>query len=91
MMRTIFLAALLMSCTPQGKSTSPCYNICQELVQTCEFSAYPNFTSCEEGCLYYQEQAVDIEGQYSCIQEAQCNEFDVIDCENMYGVQSENE
>ena len=90
-MKIIFLAALLVSCTPQSGADSPCYELCQELVQTCGFSAYPSFSSCEEGCLYYQEQNVDIEGQYSCIQEAECNEFDVIDCENLYGVHSEKE
>ena len=48
-----------------------------------------NFQSCEEGCVYKQEEGADIEGQLACIQEAECNEFTVIECENTYGATNE--
>lgn len=90
-MKKILSILLLTSCNTQSGPASPCYNLCQELVQTCSYSAYPSFSSCEEGCLYYQEEGADIEGQLSCIQEAQCDEFAVIECENEYGVNNESE
>jgi hypothetical protein len=65
--------------------------LCQELVQTCDYSAYPTFSSCEEGCLYYQDEGADIEAQLTCIQESECNEFDVIECEHAHGVDNESE
>ena len=90
-MKKILTAFLLVGCTSQSGPASPCYSLCQELVQTCDYSAFPSFSSCEEGCVYYQEEGVDVEGQLTCIQEAECDEFAVIECENEYGVESDNE
>ena len=41
--------------------------------------------------LTIQEEGVDVEGQLTCIQEAACDEFAVIECENEYGVESDND
>jgi hypothetical protein len=90
-MKKLVAIFILASCTTESGPASPCYNLCQELVQTCEYSAYPSFSSCEEGCLYYQEEGANIEEQLTCIQEAECNEFAVIECENEHGVDNESE
>ena len=90
-MRLSFSLFILAGCSTGSDTKSPCYNLCQELVQTCDYAAYPTFSSCEEGCVYYQDEGVDVEAQLTCIQEAECNEFDVIECEHKHGVDNESE
>ena len=90
-MKYLLLSVGLMACTTQTETGSPCNKLCKELVQTCGFAAFPTFSSCEEGCVYYQDEGVDIESQLTCIEEAECNEFAVIECENAYGVNNEND
>ena len=84
----LFLSALFLGCS-SGGTPSTCYTLCQELVQTCDYDAFPTFQSCEEGCVYKQEEGADIESQLTCIQEAECNEFAVIECEHTYGATDE--
>ena len=88
-MKKILLSSLLFLGCGNKSSTSSCYTLCQELFQTCDYDAFPTFQSCEEGCVYKQEEGADIEGQLACIQEAECNEFTVIECENTYGATNE--
>jgi len=90
-MRYLLLSLGLLSCETKTGTGSPCNTLCKELVQTCGFAAFPTFSSCEEGCVYYQEEGVDIETHLSCIEEAECNEFAVIECENAFGVNNESE
>ncbi|MEC7984003.1 MAG: hypothetical protein VX278_02495 [Myxococcota bacterium] len=88
-MKKILMTSLLcVGCNTVG-TTSACYTLCQELFQTCDYAAFPTFQSCEEGCVYKQEQGADIEGQLTCIQEAECNEFAVIECEHTFGATDE--
>ena len=84
MKKLLFSSLLLLGCN-SGGPPSTCYTLCQELFQTCDYDAFPTFQSCEEGCLYKQEEGADIEAQLTCIQEAECNEFTVIECEHTYG------
>ena len=84
-MKKLFLISLAcLACTTSGPP-STCFTLCQELVQTCEYDAFPDFNSCQEGCLYKEEEGADIEGQLTCIQEAACDEFAVIECEHTHG------
>ena len=78
----------VLACATQNSGSSPCYKLCQELVQTCDYDAFPSFASCEEGCLYYEEEEVDIQSQLECITEAECDPFSVIECEHQHGVSS---
>ena len=87
-MKKLFLLSLLfLGCDDQGAPI--CRTMCQELFQTCNYDAFPTFQSCQEGCMYKQEEGADIEGQLACIQEAECNEFAVIECEHTYGATNE--
>ena len=90
-MKYLCLLFFSLGCSSKSSSSGPCYSLCQELVQTCGYAAYPTFSSCEEGCAYYQEEGADIEGQLTCVQEAECSEFTVIECEHQYGVGNEGE
>ena len=79
----------VMACNGEKADVeSTCNDLCNELQGTCGYDAYPDYRSCVEGCAYYQEDGVDVEGQLSCIQEAQCDTFAVLECENQYGIES---
>ena len=88
MKKNLMTSLLCVGCNTAG-TTSTCYTLCQELFQTCDYAAFPTFQSCEEGCVYKQEEGADIEGQLTCIQEAECNEFAVIECEHTFGATDE--
>ena len=87
-MRYLFFLIPFVACNTKTSTSSPCFSLCQELGQTCSYDAFPSFSSCEEGCVYYQEEGADIESQLECVQEAACDEFAVIECEHTYGVES---
>ena len=83
----IFLWLHTLGCNPQ-QDYGICDDICKEVYSTCQFAAYPSYQSCVEGCAYNEEQGADIDGQFTCIQEASCDEFAVVECENTYGANS---
>ena len=85
----IFAIIGMIGCTvDKTDAESTCNDLCNELQGTCGYDAFPDYGSCLEGCAYYQEEGVDIEGQLNCIVEAECDTFAVLECENQYGVSS---
>ena len=66
-----------------------CADVCKELYQNCSYSAYPSYDSCLEGCAYNQEEGADIEQQLTCFLEAECDTFEIIECENQYGANND--
>lgn len=79
----------LLACFQKESEYGLCEDICKEVYSTCQFEAYPTFESCLEGCVYNDEKGADIEGQYECFQEAECDTFAIIECENQYGASSD--
>ncbi len=79
----MMLLLALLSCAPS--SATPCHEMCLEFVQTCEYAAYPDVTSCEQGCEYESEQGADVEAEWECVAAAQCDQFALIECENKHG------
>ena len=65
-----------------------CADVCEELYQSCEYAAFPSYDSCIEGCAYNEEEGADMEQQLTCFQEAECDTFAIIECENQYGATS---
>lgn len=86
--KTILLIGVIACNGEKAAVESACNDLCNELQGTCGYDAYPDYGSCLEGCAYYQEEGVDIEGQLGCIQEAQCDTFAVLECENQYGIEN---
>lgn len=82
-MITIFL--MLLACADETVETT-CDVMCKELVETCAYQAYPSYESCVQGCTYQQDQGGDIEGQNTCVEKAECDTFEIIDCEHKFGV-----
>jgi len=86
MIRTLLPLLLLVACSGSGVGSSTCESICRELVQTCGYAAYPDLQSCLAGCAYYDQQGADVDGELACIQDATCDTFLIIECENAYGL-----
>lgn len=89
----IALASILLwmniGCQPEPEY-GICEDICIEVYSTCQFAAYPSFESCLEGCFYNEEEGADMNAQYECFQEAACDTFEIVECENTYGAQSDD-
>lgn len=63
-----------------------CESLCDQLVQTCEFGAYPTYESCEQGCLFDESKGADVSGLDQCITKAGCDEFGIVECTHRFGV-----
>ena len=81
---------LFLACSQSDEEYAICQDICKEVYSTCQFEAYPSYDSCLEGCVYNDEEGGDLEGQYECFQEAECDTFAIIECENQYGANSDD-
>ena len=80
---------MLSACMTSGSGEqSNCDQMCNELLGSCEYAAFPDKMSCLEGCLYAEENNADIASQKECVLEAECDTFAIIECENTYGVEA---
>jgi len=84
-MRYAIAAILVFACAGQ-RELSHCEEMCTELVSNCEVAAFPNQDSCVQGCTYNADQGADVEDQLECILDADCDAFDIVECEHEYGV-----
>lgn len=82
--RTPLLALWLGACG--GSESSVCNDLCTELTGTCNYAAFPDMTSCLQGCEYNAEQGADVAGQTACVQAAACDTFAILECEHAYGL-----
>ena len=87
MKQLTFVIAFTMQLVACGdaKSSNACASLCDELVGSCHFSAFPDRDSCLNGCGYSAELGSDIPGQRDCIKSADCNTFAVLECEHAFG------
>ena len=79
---------LNVGCQPEPEY-GICEDICKVVYTTCQFEAYPSFDSCLEGCFYNEEEGADMDSQYECFNDAECDTFAIVECENAYGAQSD--
>jgi len=79
------LFLLLLGCVG-GDIDDSCSRLCDELYTTCSYSAFPDHDSCMEGCRYSEEEGADVDAQLDCVRGVECDVFAVIECENTYGV-----
>jgi len=85
-----FLIATLCFGCQESSEYGICSDVCQELYQQCEYAAFPSYESCIEGCAYNEEEGADMEDQLECFQDAECNTFEIIECENEHGAKSDD-
>ena len=83
MTRTILLALLLSACGGgEAEREHACDALCDELVMSCGYTAYPTLESCSQGCLWEAESGKDIGAQFQCVSEAECDTFAILECEH---------
>lgn len=68
---------------------SDCESLCDTLVITCDYAAFPSVDSCLDGCAYREKYGADISSERACVEKADCNTFDVLECENRFGTGSQ--
>lgn len=83
----VLVPVLGLGCNKKLPQTSTCEDMCDELVFTCEYAAFPSYDSCVQGCTYNADKGADVAGQYTCIQSAACDTFAIVECEHQYGVE----
>ncbi len=90
-MRTLLplLMLALLGCPAESVTgaSEDCDALCEELVETCGYRAYPRFESCLQGCAWYEEQGADVPEELACVQDAACDTFLIIECEHEYGLE----
>lgn len=75
--------AFTLSCQPEY---SACSDLCNELVITCGFEAFPTLDSCLQGCEYNVDNGADVGAQLLCVDAAVCDTFQILECEHAYGL-----
>jgi hypothetical protein len=92
MRTTFFLLGLLTACADSESPLAlqgPCGDMCRDLVQDCQYAAFPTIESCFEGCLYAEDQGADVDAQATCISGAvtdTCDTFAILECEHAHGI-----
>ena len=88
----LLVSSLLLAACEEGANDGPseqCDDLCTVLVTDCEYGAYPRYESCLQGCAWYEDQGADVAGELSCVQEADCDTFAIVECEHTYGMVEE--
>ena len=80
----LVIVSMTLGCNAEKEETV-CEAMCRELIQICDYAAYPSLESCNQGCTYEADQGADITGQSECILEADCDTFAILECEHEYG------
>jgi hypothetical protein len=84
-MLKVTVALALAGCG--GQDAQSCSSLCSVLVETCTVAAYPDTTTCVEGCLADQDQGADIDRELECVQTTNCDLFQIVECEHTFGVE----
>lgn len=87
-MRLLLALFALSGCAGQEEAQT-CDLICDELVLECGYSAYPTRESCLQGCLYKTGEGAKMDRARDCILAAECDTFEIIECEHAEGVDVE--
>jgi len=87
-MRRILMAMALpfLGCTgTDSMGGGACEDLCMELVGVCSYEAFPDMTSCLDGCAFDASEGQDVEAQAACVEEAVCDTFAILECQNQSG------
>ncbi len=85
MMLSSLLILALHGCEAESEWPEECESLCDTLVFQCEYEAYPSEESCLEGCVYDIELGRDVAGEAACVGAAECDLFEIIECQNAAG------
>jgi len=84
MFRAVLALLFVAGCESAATPATPCGEMCDTLVRDCSYEAFPSFESCLQGCEFDQTNGRDTEGQKDCVQQAECDTFEIVECENAY-------
>ena len=84
------LLLLLCSCSGDSAPITPCDQLCDELLDECNYPAFPDPESCLQGCAYNESEGADSEAHLACVEEAACDTFAIVECENHHGANSDD-
>ncbi len=84
------LLLLLCSCHSDSAPITPCQQLCDELMDECNYPAFPDPESCLQGCAYNENEGADTEAHLTCVEEAACDTFAIVECENHHGANSDD-
>jgi hypothetical protein len=86
----VWVLGLVFGCAEpvEDDEYAACVSLCDELVETCSYSAYPTTESCMAGCAEQVEDEVELFELEACILDAECDTFAIIECQNQFGVES---
>ena len=82
------LLFLLFGCVAPAEPPSLCEDLCEELMNECNYPAFPDRDSCQQGCLYNETEGADTAAHLTCVEEAACDTFAIVECENHHGASS---
>ena len=84
------LLLLLFGCAGGGAPLTACDQLCDELMDECSYPAFPSLESCRQGCAYNETEGADTDEHLACVEEAACNTFAIVECENQHGATSDD-
>jgi hypothetical protein len=83
----MLLLLALLACVPEADPLDDgCIRSCDQLVNTCGIEAYPDLSSCHDGCRYAVQEGADIASYASCVELATCDPFALVACEHDFGL-----
>ena len=86
-MKTLLLglvSILLVGCLTTSDQAA-CKKMCESLVRTCHFEAFPDYSSCEQGCGYEATEGGHVVSMAECVEEADCETFEILECQHAFG------
>ena len=89
----LLLAASLAFMVQAGCAATPatsCELLCDQLMGACGYAAYPSVDSCLQGCFYNEDEGADTDAHLACVEEAACDTFAIVECENQHGADSDD-
>ena len=92
-MRTIifFSIGLFATACQSESENQTCEAMCDVLVKECQFEAFPSYGACLEGCAFNEAEGADVNSQLKCVEDAVCDTFEIIECENQFGAENNAE
>ena len=84
-MRRAAVCLLALCACAQEPPPTACTTVCDELVDSCEYAAFPTMESCLQGCGYWETEGADVDAYLTCVQDAECNTFAIVECEHEHG------
>ena len=79
------LILLSAGCLGDRAEDNACQDLCDVLVNDCDYSAYPSLTSCWEGCAFAAEdETYDVDGHLACVETIECDTFGILECSHEF-------